>query len=303
MALHGLTRITLGVPDVGETGAYYEAFGLASLGEGRYATTDGGHQLTLVQSQPRQLLEVRIGVDAPEDLQRVAANLEQLGVPARLTQAGLLTAEPVAKFAIVLEVSARLVQHPVARTLLNRPGLPERPNERTAAFYRTGPVRPRRLGHVVIGCADLEASRNFFLAGLGFKPTDTTIVNGTQKIGTFMRCSSDHHNVFLLRSDRNFLHHTGWEVEDVDEVGRGATHMIKRDQQTHTWGLGRHFVGSNFFWYLKDPAGNFVEYYSDMDHIHEDFGWVEGQLNTGLGWGLSPPASFINPSDLLGFEG
>ena len=33
---------------------------------------------------------------------------------------------------------------------------------------------------------------------------------------------------------------------------------------------GRHHAGSNFFWYLKDPAGNFSEYYSDMDCIVDD---------------------------------
>jgi hypothetical protein len=27
--------------------------------------------------------------------------------------------------------------------------------------------------------------------------------------------------------------------------------------ERHVWGLGRHYVGSNFFWYLRDPAGNF----------------------------------------------
>ena len=28
------------------------------------------------------------------------------------------------------------------------------------------------------------------------------------------------------------------------------------------WGLGRHFLGSNLFWYFRDPAGNYAEYYA-----------------------------------------
>lgn len=47
-------------------------------------------------------------------------------------------------------------------------------------------------------------------------------------------------------------------------MGRGATAMLEADPDRHSWGLGRHFIGSNFFWYLRDPAGNFSEYYSDM---------------------------------------
>ncbi len=54
-------------------------------------------------------------------------------------------------------------------------------------------------------------------------------------------------------------------VDDVDEVGRGAVAMLPDHPERHIWGMGRHHAGSNFFWYLKDPAGNFSEYYSDMD--------------------------------------
>jgi hypothetical protein len=38
--------------------------------------------------------------------------------------------------------------------------------------------------------------------------------------------------------------------------------------------LWAHHAGSNFFWYLKDPAVNFSEYYSYMDCIPEDEMWT-----------------------------
>ena len=50
--------------------------------------------------------------------------------------------------------------------------------------------------------------------------------------------------------------------------------MLEKDPARHVWGLGRHHVGSNFFWYLRDPAGNFSEYYSDMDCIVDDALWT-----------------------------
>ncbi len=89
-------------------------------------------------------------------------------------------------------------------------------------------------------------------------------------LAAFMRCSTDHHNVLVQQAPVSFLHHTSWQVEDVDEIGRGATAMLEKDPDRHVWGLGRHHVGSNFFWYLKDPAGNFSEYYSDIDCIVDD---------------------------------
>ena len=98
-----------------------------------------------------------------------------------------------------------------------------------------------------------------------------------------------------------FLHHTSWQVDDVDEVGRGATSMLEQDAARHVWGLGRHHVGSNFFWYLKDPAGNFSEYYSDLDCVLDDQVWKPGMFEGIKGlysWGPPPPPSFLQPEDL-----
>jgi hypothetical protein len=82
--------------------------------------------------------------------------------------------------------------------------------------------------------------------------------------GTFMRCSTDHHNVLALAAPVNFLHHTSWQVDDIDEVGRGASAMLAEHPERYVWGLGRHHAGSNFFWYLKDPADSFSEYYLEL---------------------------------------
>jgi hypothetical protein len=67
------------------------------------------------------------------------------------------------------------------------------------------------------------------------------------------------------------------------------------------WGLGRHHVGSNFFWYLRDPAGNFSEYYSDLDCIVDEQLWKPGVWEGSRGlysWGPPPPPSFVHPEDL-----
>ena len=45
MSLHRLTTITLGVPDPAPVAAYYAEFGLTALGDGRFASADGGEQL------------------------------------------------------------------------------------------------------------------------------------------------------------------------------------------------------------------------------------------------------------------
>jgi catechol 2,3-dioxygenase-like lactoylglutathione lyase family enzyme len=217
-------------------------------------------------------------------------------VPAVAAGMSLETAEPVTGTRVFLDVTARIQQPPAVPESYNGPGRAARTDRRAPGFSRPGPVRPRKLGHAVLGSTDHRRSTSFFTDGLGFKISDR--IAG---VGAFMRCSTDHHNVLVLAAPVNFLHHTSWQVDDVDEVGRGAFAMLEGRPERHVWGLGRHYAGSNFFWYLKDPAGNFSEYYADMDCIVDDQLWTPEDLEGARGlfaWGPPPPASFLHPEDL-----
>jgi len=208
----------------------------------------------------------------------------------------LSTTEPVTGTRVVLDVAPRTRQGAIPATPYNGPGRLDRPDTRAPGFTRPDRVHPRKLGHAVLGSTDYAASTVFFTEGLGFKVSDR--IRG---VGAFMRCSTDHHNVLVLAAPVSFLHHTSWQVDDVDDVGRGAQAMLEGRPERHVWGLGRHYAGSNFFWYLKDPAGNFSEYYSDMDCIIDDQLWTPEDLEGARGlfaWGPPPPPSFLHPEDL-----
>src|SRR5262249_51349362 len=86
MALHRLTTVTIGVPDVAAAATYYEEFGLTPRGNGRFATADGGQQLQLVAAPLRRPIELGIGADDADDVGRVTAALRRLGV--ECTQTG-----------------------------------------------------------------------------------------------------------------------------------------------------------------------------------------------------------------------
>ena len=296
MTLHRLTSVTMGVPNVPETAGYYAEFGLQPAGDGWFSTQDGGRQLRVVPAPTRRLIELHIGVDDPDDLARVAASLARLGVTADRTATSLSAVEKATGVRATLEIADRLIQSPVPATPYNGPGRPERHDDRAPGILRESPVRPRKLGHAVVGTTDLEATTAFFATGLGFKASD--YIKGA---GAFLRCSTDHHNLLALNAPVSFLHHTSWQVDDVDEVGRGAAAMLADHPERHIWGMGRHHAGSNFFWYLKDPAGNFSEYYSDMDCIIDDQLWKPEVLEGARGlfsWGPPPPPSFLAPDDL-----
>jgi catechol 2,3-dioxygenase-like lactoylglutathione lyase family enzyme len=296
MALHRLTSITMGVPLVEETAAYYQEFGLTPAGEGWFTTRDGGRQLRIVPAPTRRLVELRVGVDDVDDLERAAANLARMGIRVDRGPRSISAVENATGTRAYLEIADRFEQRAVPATAYNGPGRYERSGERAPGVLRTVPIMPRKLGHAVLGSTDYEATQRFFTGGLGFKISD--YIKGA---GVFMRCSTDHHNVLVLAAPVSFLHHTSWQVDDIDEVGRGAQRMLEDHPDRHVWGLGRHYGGSNFFWYLKDPAGNFSEYYSDMDCIIDDQLWTPEDLEGAQGlyaWGPPPPPSFLHPEDL-----
>jgi catechol 2,3-dioxygenase-like lactoylglutathione lyase family enzyme len=296
VALHRLASITIGVPNVEDTARYYAEFGLIRDGA-FFSTRDGGEQLRIVESPSRRLIALCIGADDSDDLDRVVDRLARLGVASQRDAASVTAVEIHSGARAVVKVLPRISQDPAAVEPYNGPGRAERTNDRAPGILREEPIRPRKLGHVVIGTPDAEGSQRFFVDGVGFKLSDQV-----RDVAAFLRCSTDHHNLLLQPSPVAFLHHTSWEVEDVDEVGRGAMRMLDGHPERHTWGLGRHFIGSNFFWYLRDPAGNFSEYYSDMDNITDDQLWTPGTWEPSLralyAWGPDVPPSMLEPDDL-----
>lgn len=297
MALHRLAAVTMGVPNVSETYAYYSEFGLIPETDGWLATRDGGRQLRIVAAPMRQLLAMQLGADDPDDIERIARGLTNIGATVEIETHRVSAVEPVTGVRITAVVMHRVVQRAVgAAVLINRPGQLDRIGRRAEGVLRSGPVRPRKLGHAVLGTTDFERTKRYFVEGFGFKISDLIADRGA-----FLRCSTDHHNVLVLAAPVSFLHHTSWQVDDLDEVGRGASAMLEADPARHVWGLGRHHAGSNFFWYLKDPAGTFSEYYSDLDCIIDDQLWTPEVFEGARGlfnWGPPPPPSFLNPDDL-----
>lgn len=296
MSLHRLTAITIGVPDVDRVAAFYRAFGLVETAPGTFATVDGGEQLRLVTAEPRRLVELGLGVDEPADLEAMTERLTVAGFAFERGVEELSVVDEPTGTTIRVTVAPRITMAPHAAAAVNRPGATDRHGVRADAVDRDGPVRPRKLSHVVVGSPDQPSTQRLLVEGLGLQVSDTIV-----GVGSFLRCSTDHHNVLVQSAPIAFLHHTAWLVDDADEVGRGGAAMVAADPGCHVWGLGRHALGSNVFWYLKDPAGTFAEYAADLDVIDDPDAW-EPEQTTGMralmAWGPPVPGPFLLPDDV-----
>jgi len=78
-------------------------------------------------------------------------------------------------------------------------------------------------------------------------------------------------------------------------VGEGSEQM-RRAGFPDCWGVGRHVLGSNYFYYVRDPWGSFAEYSFDIDFVSPGADWVAGDYapeDSFYLWGPAVPKWFV----------
>ncbi len=299
MGLHRLLGFTTAVPNPEGLAAFYGELGLAGDTMTGFAGSDGGSSVLVDEGDFRRLVRVEFGCHGPEDLDAAARRLSDGGAAPVLTDGELRVVDPASRVELIVRVAAPApAPASTSPVMPNAPGATVRVDERAPAVF-AGPRPPRRLGHLVIGTPAIRETRDLLVQGVGLKMSDE--IDG---VIAFLRCSPDHHNVALVESPVPLLQHYSWECDDVDHVGHSASALLRPDPTRHTWGLGRHFAGSNFYWYLRDPAGSYLELYSDLDQILDDEAWEQrgrtpfGFEHVANSWGPDLPLEFIVPPDL-----
>jgi hypothetical protein len=302
MSLHRLLGFRAAVADPAALAGYYAELGLTGDAASGYRGSDGGAVVLVDEAPFRRLVSVDIGCHDERDLDAVEERLEARGASPRRGSDSVSVLDTASRVQIIVRVAEpESISAPAALVTPNTPGAALRVNERAPAVFNA-PRAPRRLGHLVIGSPDLRATRDLLVDGIGCKVSDE--VDG---IVHFLRCSTDHHNIGLVHSPVPILQHYSWECDDIDHVGHTATALYRADPSRHTWGLGRHFAGSNFYWYLRDPAGAFLELYSDFDRIDDDAAWEQRTSpisfeHVANAWGPNLPTEFVVPGDLAVLE-
>jgi catechol 2,3-dioxygenase-like lactoylglutathione lyase family enzyme len=302
MSLHRLLGFRAAVADPAALASYYAELGLTGDATSGYTGSDGGAVVLVDEAPFRRLVSVDIGCHDERDLDAVEERLVDRGAAPSRDSESISVVDATSRVQITVRVAEpEAVGAPAALVTPNTPGARARVNERAPAVFGA-PRPPRRLGHLVIGTPDLRATRDLLVDGIGCRTSDE--VDG---FAHFLRCSTDHHNIALVHSPVPILQHYSWECDDIDHVGHTATALYRADPSRHTWGLGRHFAGSNFYWYLRDPSGAFLELYSDFDRIDDAAAWEQrsGPMSfehIANSWGPNLPTEFVVPDDLAALE-
>jgi catechol 2,3-dioxygenase-like lactoylglutathione lyase family enzyme len=153
-------------------------------------------------------------------------------------------------------------------------------------------VRPRRLSHVLLFTPDVPRQLAFYGEMLGLRLSDRS-----GDVIAFMHAphASDHHRVAFAKSSARGLHHSSWDVGSIDDIGLGAELMRSRGYDKG-WGVGRHVLGSNYFYYVQDPWGSWAEYSFGIDFVPADVDWPAADHppeDSFYVWGPPVPDEFI----------
>ena len=267
MALHRLLGMTIGAPSPALLDSFYREIGLEG-GEGRWGSAALPGQIRICESPYRQLRELRVGCEDEADLSAIARPLDGLGVKHRLVGGTLRLEDPLNHWNLVVEPAEPLDVPASPARASNRPGERLRCGERAEVIVESRPRPPRRLGHVVVGTPEVAQTKRLFVDGLGFRISD--VVAG---VAFFTRCSTDHHNLLIQPGPVPHLNHYALEHDDIDAVARAASLYVRAHADAHVDGPGRHTIGGNVSWYMRDPSGTFFEYFTDMDAIVDDDTW------------------------------
>jgi len=131
-------------------------------------------------------------------------------------------------------------------------------------------VMPLKFGHIAYQCPDVQGLVKFYCDVLGFRVSDWR-----SDFFAFLRCSRDHHTVNFLRDVKTAIHHIAFEVRDWSDIKRAGDILAKSNIKL-TWGPLRHIIGHNIAIYHKNPDGVVIEFFCEMDQMHdEELGFFE----------------------------
>ena len=303
-SVHSIDRVVFSIPDIESAEKYYTAFGMNPK---RNDTAQNkvldiythGHphrwMSVIANGAAKKTQYISFGIYA-EDKAAFAAKIASLGIGAAPSPYasdaekanGIWLKSPEGTL-LQLVVSNKV--SPSQKTQKSTPRGLARPPAAAQMRTQAKPMHPRHLSHVLMFSADVSGMITFCENVLGLRLSDRSI-----DIVAFMHTphGSDHHLFAFVKSDGPGLHHTSWDVGSIDDIGEGSE-QLRNAGYPDGWGLGRHVLGSNYFYYSRDPWGSFAEYSYDIDFVPKGSNWVSGDFppeDSFYLWGPAVPEWF-----------
>lgn len=142
-----------------------------------------------------------------------------------------------------------------------------------------GPFTVSRLGHITRLTPEIDRAERFYRDIVGLRLSDRR-----QGHGVWLRCDPDHHALAFLADDRSGIDHHAYEIPDWNELKRVCDWSFRQGFPLEA-GPMRHGPGNNVNVYLRDPDGLKIEFYAEMEQIHDDEDHVRTHPRSGALYG------------------
>lgn len=241
------------IADPSPLGAYYEqVIGLAPqglvAGAQTFATPQGDTCIRLVPGETTRLTRLGFHLPPGAPLADMAAHLRREGLSADLRS----DPYPGIGHSLVLR-DPNDIEVELLDTVPPPVEVPPSPA-----------ISPLKLGHVAVYTGDIAASIAFYRDRLGFRVSDWM-----EDFFVFLRCGPDHHTCNFIASENRGMHHMAFELRDWAHVQTACDWLAGHGYRI-TWGPGRHGIGHNIFIYHRNPAGQIVELFTELDTMSDE---------------------------------
>ena len=292
-----INQFALSVPDIDEEAKFLTAFGLGvtrSQGILEIRASESDHVWAVIlKGEKKRLTFISLGC-YQEDFEKIRLQV----IAARGVFCAGHPNGPAGGFWFrdpdnnLIQVVVAPKTQPDSKSLMADMNIP--PNVRGApARSAAKKVAPTRLSHMALFTSNVTNSLAFYTKALGLQLADRS---GDIIAFTYGRHGSDHHLLAFLIGGGGGLHHSSWDMPNVEALGLGNTQMRVAGYDRH-WGPGRHVLGSNYYNYVKDPFGQWWEYSSHIDYIEKNADWTIANFSDEDAlylWGPDLPADFAD---------
>jgi catechol-2,3-dioxygenase len=284
-----IRHATVTTADIARLAEYYQSvvgLGVAHREAGRVLMSSDSDQLSLVLTQAADTSVPKITFEIAPDTNLAAAQkmLSGKGIKAELRSNDL---PGVPQSLVLTDHEGTQIE-----LMVNGEAMP--------ANGPVGGLAVNKLGHIAMITTDPQRTSEFYGEVLGFRVSDWIEENFV-----FMRCGFDHHTLNFARGPQRRLHHIAFELRDSSHMHQ-ACDLLGRKRIELLWGPVRHGPGHNVAVYHRNPDGQLVELFFDMDRMADEaLGYYEPRpwhrdrpqkpkVWRGLPrdvWGLAPSAA------------
>jgi catechol 2,3-dioxygenase len=160
-------------------------------------------------------------------------------------------------------------------------------------------VNVRRLDHMNLLAADVQALRIWFENVLGLRVTEKIVLDSGEEAGVWVTSNNKTYDVAFTADHYGAVgrfHHVTFALDAREEILRAADVFLENGVHIET-GPHKHAIQQTFFLYVYEPGGNRVEVANAGARLMlapdwQPIVWTEAERKKGQAWGLKTIETF-----------